>query len=66
MAPPVCFKTIFFLTSGHFFKASSVFFLSGIDFLPLTPSSAVITYSDLQSIILPARDSGENPPNTTE
>ena len=45
--------------------ASSVFFFNGIALPPLTPSSAVITISDLQSLILPAKESGEKPPNTT-
>ena len=35
-------------------------------FPPLTPSSAVITKSDLQSLILPEILSGENPPNIIE
>ena len=33
---------------------------------PLSDSSAVITNSDLQSMILSARASGEKPPKTTE
>ena len=41
-------------------------FLRGIAFAPLTPWSAVIINSDLQSIILPAKESAEKPPNTTE
>ena len=43
-------------------KALSVMFFRGIFLPPLTPSSAVITNSDLQSNILPDIDSAENPP----
>ena len=46
--------------------AASVLVFSGIALLPLIPSSAVIIISDLQSLIRPARASGEKPPKTTE
>ena len=55
-----------FLTLGQFVKASSVVAFSGIDFPPLTPSSAVIKYSDSQSVILVAIESGEKPPKIIE
>ena len=55
-----------FLTSGHDSNALSVVNFKGIVLPPLTPSSAVITYSDWQSLILPAIDSAENPPNIIE
>ena len=41
-------------------------YLRGIVFPPLTPSSAVIIYSDLQSFTLPEIDSAENPPKIIE
>ena len=43
----------------------SIFF-KGIFFPPLTPSSAVIINSDLQSNILPDIDSAEKPPKIIE
>ena len=55
-----------FLTSGQFVSASSVVAFKGIVFPPLTPSSAVIIYSDLQSFTLPEIESAENPPNIIE
>ena len=39
---------------------------NGIVFPPLTPSSAVIIYSDSQSFTLPAIESAEKPPNIIE
>ena len=62
----MCFKITHFFTSGHLSRASSVVFFNGIALAPLTPWSAVITNSDLQSIILPASESAEKPPKTTE
>ncbi|MCY1460115.1 hypothetical protein D9M71_776450 [compost metagenome] len=68
MSPPVRLHTMTFwmlLVSG-LVSASSTLALSGI-FLPARmPSSAVITTLDLQSMMRPARASGEKPPNTTE
>ncbi|MNY47134.1 hypothetical protein D3C86_1823770 [compost metagenome] len=68
MSPPVRWHTMTFwmlLVSG-LVSASSTLALSGI-FLPARmPSSAVITTLDLQSMMRPARASGEKPPNTTE
>ena len=58
--------TIHFLTSGQLLNASSVVAFNGIVFPPLTPSSAVIMYSDLQSFTLPEIDSAEKPPNIIE
>ena len=55
-----------FFTSGQFVNASSVVAFKGIVFPPLTPSSAVIIYSDLQSFTLPDIESAENPPNIIE
>ena len=57
---PVLFTIKHFLTSGQLSRAVSVIFLRGIFFPPLTPSSAVITNSDLQSNILPDIESAEN------
>ena len=53
-------------TLGQLVSASSVVVLSGIVFPPLTPSSAVIIYSDSQSLTLPDIDSAENPPKIIE
>ncbi len=53
-------------TSGAFSSASSVFFLSGIGLPPRSPSSAVSTIVEAQSVIRPAMLSGEKPANTTE
>ena len=55
-----------FLTFGQFNSASSVVYLRGIVFPPLTPSSAVIMYSDSQSLTLPEIDSAEKPPKIIE
>ena len=54
------------LQFGQFTRASSTFCLRGIDLPPLIPSSEVIMQVELQSVILPASASGENPPKTTE
>ena len=58
--------TIHFLTLGQLESASSVVAFRGIIFPPLTPSSAVIIYSDSQSLTLPEIDSAEKPPNIIE
>ena len=63
---PVLLTTIVFLTSGHWFNALSTFDLRGTTFPPRIPSSAVITISQSASRILSFKDSGENPPKTTE
>ena len=63
---PVLLITIVFLTSGQFSNASSTFDFRGTIFPPRTPSSAVITISQSASKILSFKDSGENPPKTTE
>ena len=55
-----------FFTLGHLSRALSTLFLRGTILPPLNPSFAVITKWESQSIILSARLSGENPPNTTE
>ena len=55
-----------FLTFGQLVRASSVVYFNGIVFPPLTPSSAVIMYSDSQSFTLPEIDSAEKPPNIIE
>ncbi len=47
-------------------RASSTLFLSGTILPPRTPWSAVISRVDSQSMMRPARASGEKPPNTTE
>lgn len=47
-------------------RASSTLAFSGVRLPPRTPSSAVITTFDLQSMMRPARASGEKPPKTTE
>ncbi len=62
----VYLTTKHFFTSGQLFRALSVISLSGIFFPPLIPSSAVTIYSELQSLILPAIESEENPPNIME
>ncbi len=53
-------------TIGHSFSASSTLAFSGIFLPPRSPSSAVITNRESQSMIRPARLSAEKPPNTTE
>jgi len=63
---PVLLTTIHFLTFGQLLKASSVISFKGIVFPPLTPSSAVIIYSDSQSLTLPEIESAENPPKIIE
>ena len=59
-----------FLTITWFFAAMSmalsVFSFSGIVLPPRSPSSAVMTKVDSQSMMRPASESGEKPPNTTE
>ncbi|MNH17424.1 hypothetical protein D3C79_770950 [compost metagenome] len=68
MSPPVRLHTMIFCTllvSG-LVSARSTLALSGVRRPPRTPSSAVITTLDLQSMIRPASASGEKPPNTTE
>ena len=55
-----------FFTFGQLVRASSVVDLRGIVLPPLTPSSAVIMYSDLQSLTLPDIDSAEKPPKIIE
>ena len=51
---------------GQLNNASSVVALRGIFFPPLTPSSAVMMYSDSQSLTLPEIESAENPPKMIE
>ena len=66
--PPVRLTTMIFCTllvSG-LVSASSTLAFSGTFLPPRTPSSAVITTLDLQSMMRPASASGEKPPNTTE
>ncbi len=63
---PVRVTTSTLVQSGHRSRAWSTLALSGIALFPRTPSSAVIKKDDSQSMILSARESGENPPNTTE
>ena len=46
--------------------ALSVFSFSGTVLPPRTPSSAVMTTVEAQSVMRPARLSGEKPPKTTE
>ncbi|MNZ49580.1 hypothetical protein D3C78_673520 [compost metagenome] len=68
MSEPVRLQTMIFCTllvSG-LVRASSTLAFSGVFLPPRTPSSAVITIFDLQSMMRPARASGEKPPNTTE
>ena len=66
IAPPVCSTTMHFLTLGHCSSASSAIFLRGIILPARTPSSAVIRYSESQSLILVDIESGEKPPNIIE
>ena len=66
ISPPVLLITRAFLTLGQLFNASSTFDLRGTVFPPRNPSSAVITNSQSASRILSFKDSGENPPKTTE
>ena len=63
---PVLLTTIVCFTFGQSFNALSTFDLRGTIFPPRIPSSAVITISQLASRILSFKDSGENPPKTTE
>ena len=63
---PVLFTTIHFFTFGQLNNASSVVAFKGIVFPPLTPSSAVIIYSDSQSLTLPEIESAEKPPKIIE
>ncbi len=65
-SPPVRRTTRTWRTPGQRLSASSVVALSGIRRPPRTPSSAVMTKSDLQSWMRPTRLSAEKPPNTTE
>ncbi|MNF88610.1 hypothetical protein D3C84_711080 [compost metagenome] len=68
ISPPVRLHTMIFCTlavSG-LVSARSTLALSAVRLPPRRPSSAVITTFDLQSMIRPARASGEKPPNTTE
>jgi len=62
----VLFMTSVLFTFGHPVNASSTLAFNGTVFPPLTPSSAVITILQSASRILSFKDSGENPPNTTE
>ena len=64
--PPVWRTTTTVLTPAARSQAASVFALSGILRPPRMPSSAVTMQSDLQSVMRPASESGEKPPNTTE
>ena len=65
--PPVRLTTITSVTPGAFVKASSVLVFSGIGF---AAAHAFIGGDDdaceSQSMMRPARLSGEKPPNTTE
>ncbi len=64
---PVRRTTITLLTiSLAMSQAASVLALSGILRPPRMPSSAVTTQVDSQSVMRPASESGEKPPNTTE
>ncbi len=65
-SPPVWRTTMTVVTWPTLAQAASALALSGILRPPRTPSSAVITTSDLQSSMRPASESGEKPPNTTE
>ena len=68
ISAPVRLQTMIFCTlevSG-LVRASSTLAFSGVRLPPRTPSSAVITTFDLQSMMRPARASGEKPPKTTE
>ena len=53
------------LVTKGFEAAASTFAFKGMVFAPLTPSSAVMTILDSQSLIRPASASGEKPPKTT-
>ncbi len=66
MSPPVRRTTTTVSTPSHCSMAASVLALSGILRPPRMPSSAVMTQVDSQSVMRPARLSGEKPPNTTE
>ncbi|MNE23630.1 hypothetical protein D3C80_1168940 [compost metagenome] len=68
ISPPVRLTTMIFCTllvSG-LVSASSTLAFSGVFLPPRRPSSAVITTLERQSMMRPARASGEKPPNTTE
>ena len=64
--PPVRRMTITFSSPSDLVSASSVLCLSLTVLPPRTPSSAVMTSFDLQSVMRPTSESGEKPPNTTE
>ena len=64
--PPVRLITITFSSPSDLVSASSVLCLSLIFLPPRKPSSAVMTSFDLQSVMRPASEFGEKPPNTTE
>lgn len=66
--PPVRFRTTTcsMLFTFGFFSASSTFFFSGMARPARSPSSAVITVRELESIMRPATASGEKPPKMTE
>jgi hypothetical protein len=66
MSAPVRLTTTTFSTLGQLFSASSALALSGTMRPPRTPSSAVIMMFESQSLMRPASESGEKPPNTTE
>ena len=64
--PPVRLITTTFSSPSDLVSASSVLGLSLIFLPPRNPSSAVMMSFDLQSVMRPASESGEKPPNTTE
>ena len=63
---PVRVTTSTFSTPGQCAKAASTLAFSGMRLPPRTPSSAVMTSLESQSLMRPARLSGEKPANTTE
>ena len=65
-SPPVRLTTSTWRTPGQDSKALSVLAFKGIFRPPRRPSSAVMTNSDSQSWMRPAKASGEKPPKTTE
>ncbi len=67
-APPVwrTTRTVSTIAVPVRLSASSTLALSGMCLPARRPSSAVITSFESQSAMRPARESGENPPNTTE
>src|ERR1700693_4497049 len=65
-APPVRRTTTMDCTPPAFSAASSALALSGTLRPPRKPSSAVTMTVDLASLMRPASESGEKPPNTTE